>query len=62
MQLQVSNAIKTCNLELSIWIKLNLLGMPFQIEMKYRAFVKNFKIVEVPIILLIEQRTIKNEW
>ena len=30
--------------------KIKFVGYAFQIEMKYRAFVKNFKIVEVPII------------
>ena len=30
--------------------KIKFIGYAFQIEMKYRAFAKNFKIVEVPII------------
>ncbi len=30
--------------------KIKFVGYAFQIEMKYRAFIKNFKIVEVPII------------
>lgn len=30
--------------------KIKFVGYAFQIEMKYRAFAKNFKIVEVPII------------
>lgn len=30
--------------------KIKFVGYAFQIEMKYRVFVKNFKIVEVPII------------
>jgi dolichol-phosphate mannosyltransferase len=30
--------------------KIKFIGYAFQIEMKYRAFVRNFKIVEVPII------------
>lgn len=30
--------------------KIRFVGYAFQIEMKYRAFAKNFKIVEVPII------------
>jgi len=30
--------------------QIKFVGYAFQIEMKYRAFVKNFKIVEVPII------------
>ena len=30
--------------------KIKFIGYAFQIEMKYRAYVKNFKIVEVPII------------
>ena len=30
--------------------KIKFVGYAFQIEMKYRSFVKNFKIVEVPII------------
>ena len=30
--------------------KIKFVGYAFQIEMKYRAFVRNFKIVEVPII------------
>jgi dolichol-phosphate mannosyltransferase len=30
--------------------RVKFIGYAFQIEMKYRAFVKNFKIVEVPII------------
>ena len=30
--------------------KIKFVGYAFQIEMKYRAFVKNFKIIEVPII------------
>ena len=30
--------------------KIKFIGYAFQIEMKYRAFAKNFKIIEVPII------------
>ena len=30
--------------------RIKFIGYAFQIEMKYRAFVKNFKINEVPII------------
>jgi dolichol-phosphate mannosyltransferase len=30
--------------------RIKFIGYAFQIEMKYRAFVKNFKIKEVPII------------
>lgn len=37
--------LETINLD-----KIKFVGYAFQIEMKYRAFVKQFKIVEVPII------------
>ena len=37
--------LETINLD-----KIKFVGYAFQIEMKYRAFVKKFKIVEVPII------------
>ncbi|WP_073581113.1 polyprenol monophosphomannose synthase [Flavobacterium cucumis] len=37
--------LETINLD-----KIKFVGYAFQIEMKYRAFVNNFKIVEVPII------------
>ncbi|WP_306349811.1 polyprenol monophosphomannose synthase [Flavobacterium sp. '19STA2R22 D10 B1'] len=37
--------LETINLE-----KIHFIGYAFQIEMKYRAFAKNFKIIEVPII------------
>lgn len=37
--------LETINLD-----KITFIGYAFQIEMKYRAFVNNFKIVEVPII------------
>ena len=30
--------------------KIRFIGYAFQIEMKYRTFAKNFKIIEVPII------------
>ena len=33
---------------------IRFVGYAFQIEMKYRAYLKNFKITEVPIILQIE--------
>lgn len=39
------NVLETINLD-----KIKFVGYAFQIEMKYRAFVKKFKIVEVPII------------
>ena len=39
------NVLETINLD-----KIRFVGYAFQIEMKYRAFVKKFKIVEVPII------------
>ncbi|WP_338375761.1 polyprenol monophosphomannose synthase [uncultured Flavobacterium sp.] len=39
------NVLEVINLD-----KVKFIGYAFQIEMKYRAFVKNFKIVEVPII------------
>jgi dolichol-phosphate mannosyltransferase len=39
------NVLETINLE-----KIKFIGYAFQIEMKYRAFAKNFHIVEVPII------------
>ena len=39
------NVLETINLE-----KIKFIGYAFQIEMKYRAFAKNFRIVEVPII------------
>lgn len=39
------NVLETINLD-----KVKFIGYAFQIEMKYRAFVKKFKIVEVPII------------
>ena len=42
------NVLETINLD-----KIKFVGYAFQIEMKYRAFVKKFKIVEVPIILQI---------
>jgi dolichol-phosphate mannosyltransferase len=41
------NVLETINLD-----KIKFVGYAFQIEMKYRAFVKKFKIVEVPIILM----------
>ncbi len=37
--------LETINLD-----KIKFIGYAFQIEMKYRAFAKNFRIVEVPII------------
>ncbi|WP_291274020.1 polyprenol monophosphomannose synthase [Flavobacterium sp.] len=39
------NVLETINLD-----KIKFVGYAFQIEMKYRAFVKKFKIEEVPII------------
>lgn len=39
------NVLETINLD-----KVKFIGYAFQIEMKYRAFVKKFNIVEVPII------------
>lgn len=39
------NVLEIINLD-----KVKFIGYAFQIEMKYRAFVKNFNIVEVPII------------
>jgi dolichol-phosphate mannosyltransferase len=39
------NVLETINLD-----KIKFIGYAFQIEMKYRTFVNNFKIVEVPII------------
>lgn len=39
------NVLEIINLD-----KVKFIGYAFQIEMKYRAFVKKFKIVEVPII------------
>lgn len=39
------NVLETINLD-----KIKFVGYAFQIEMKYRAFVKDFKITEVPII------------
>lgn len=39
------NVLETINLD-----KIKFIGYAFQIEMKYRAFAKKFKIVEVPII------------
>ena len=39
------NVLEVINLD-----RVKFIGYAFQIEMKYRAFVKNFKIVEVPII------------
>jgi len=39
------NVLETIDLE-----KIKFIGYAFQIEMKYRAFAKNFHIVEVPII------------
>ncbi|ESU24470.1 Glycosyl transferase, group 2 family protein [Flavobacterium enshiense DK69] len=39
------NVLETINLD-----KISFIGYAFQIEMKYRAFINNFKIVEVPII------------
>ena len=39
------NVLESINLD-----KVKFIGYAFQIEMKYRAFVKKFKIVEVPII------------
>jgi dolichol-phosphate mannosyltransferase len=39
------NILETINLD-----KVKFIGYAFQIEMKYRVFVKNFNIVEVPII------------
>ncbi len=40
-----TEVLKSINLD-----KIKFIGYAFQIEMKYRAFAKNFKIVEVPII------------
>lgn len=39
------NVLKSINLD-----KIKFIGYAFQIEMKYRAYAKKFKIVEVPII------------
>ena len=39
------NVLEIINLD-----KIKFIGYAFQIEMKYRAFVKKFKIIEVPII------------
>lgn len=39
------NVLETINLD-----KIKFIGYAFQIEMKYRTFINNFKIVEVPII------------
>lgn len=39
------NVLESINLD-----QIKFIGYAFQIEMKYRAFLKNFKIVEVPII------------
>jgi len=39
------NVLENINLD-----KIKFIGYAFQIEMKYRAYCKNFKIVEVPII------------
>jgi dolichol-phosphate mannosyltransferase len=39
------NVLETINLD-----KVKFIGYAFQIEMKYRAFIKKFKIVEVPIV------------
>lgn len=39
------NVLEIINLD-----KVKFIGYAFQIEMKYRAFVKNFNIIEVPII------------
>ena len=39
------NVLETINID-----KIKFVGYAFQIEMKYRAFVNNFKIEEVPII------------
>jgi dolichol-phosphate mannosyltransferase len=39
------NALENIGLD-----KIKFIGYAFQIEMKYRAFVKGFKLVEVPII------------
>ena len=33
-----------------VWDKIKFIGYAFQIEMKYRTFINNFKIIEVPII------------
>jgi dolichol-phosphate mannosyltransferase len=39
------HVLETINLE-----RIKFIGYAFQIEMKYRAFAKKFRIVEVPII------------